>query len=151
MLRNVKFAKTRKTILNLIFKNNYSNFSLFCLIYSTWIRLQFMSLALYDVALFAELYTITPQSIVHIYLVYHSVCPLVGIGTPPLPLSRKRVRGWGSPDSDDRRKSLALCLLCALHCSLKLKFPLNLSAMSENEEELFYELSHLCKKLQNVC
>ncbi len=62
---------------------------------------------------------------VHKYLEYHSVCPLVGIGTPH-PLSCKRVcpppnqrgghthlqvRGWGSPDSDDWRKSLALCLL----------------------------------------
>jgi len=63
---------------------------------------------------------------VHIYTEYHSVCPLVGIGTLPPPLSslgtkgwgggghtRLRVRGWGSPNSDDWRKSLALCLLCA--------------------------------------
>ncbi len=27
--------------------------------------------------------------------------------------TRKRVRGWGSPNSNDWRKSLALCLLCA--------------------------------------
>ncbi len=27
--------------------------------------------------------------------------------------SRLRVRGWGSPNSDDWRKSFALCLLCA--------------------------------------
>ncbi len=27
--------------------------------------------------------------------------------------TRLRVRGWGSPNSDDLRKSLALCLLCA--------------------------------------
>jgi hypothetical protein len=55
------------------------------------------------------------------------VCPLVGIGTLPTPLSRQRVcpqpkmggghthlrvRGWGSPNSDDWRKGLALCLLC---------------------------------------
>jgi hypothetical protein len=26
--------------------------------------------------------------------------------------TRLRVRGWGSPNSDDLRKSLALCLLC---------------------------------------
>jgi hypothetical protein len=26
--------------------------------------------------------------------------------------TRLRVRGWGSPNSDDRRKSFALCLLC---------------------------------------
>ncbi len=65
---------------------------------------------------------------VHIFIEYHSVCPLVGIGTLPPPLSsasaplppepkggrhtRLRVRGWGSPNSDDWRKSLALCLLC---------------------------------------
>jgi len=29
----------------------------------------------------------------------------------PTPLSRQRVRGWGSPNSDDWRKSLELCLL----------------------------------------
>jgi hypothetical protein len=67
---------------------------------------------------------------VHIYKEYHSVCPLVGIGTLPPPLSPAsvtlppepkgggtlalRVRGWGrgSPNSDDLEKSLALCLLC---------------------------------------
>ncbi len=27
----------------------------------------------------------------HIYIEYHSVCPLVGIGTPPLPLPQTRV------------------------------------------------------------
>ncbi len=62
------------------------------------------------------------------YKEYHSVGPLVGIGALPTPLSpasvplppkpggggqtRLRVRGWGSPYSDDWRKSLALCLLC---------------------------------------
>ncbi len=51
--------------------------------------------------------------------------PLVGIGTLPAPLSpacvplppepkgeahtRLRLRGWGSPNSNDWRKSLALC------------------------------------------
>jgi hypothetical protein len=54
---------------------------------------------------------------------------LVGIGTLPTPLSpasvpavgghtRPRVRGWGgwkSPNSDDWRKSLALCLHCGLY------------------------------------
>ncbi len=28
--------------------------------------------------------------------------------------TRVRVRGWGSPNSDDWRKSLALCLLCGV-------------------------------------
>jgi hypothetical protein len=36
------------------------------------------------------------------------VLPLVGIGT------RLRVRGWGSPNSVEWRKILALCLLCAV-------------------------------------
>jgi hypothetical protein len=51
---------------------------------------------------------------------YHSVSPLVRIGTPPPPLPqasvslpRKRVKGWGGTNSDDWRISLALCLLCA--------------------------------------
>jgi hypothetical protein len=59
----------------------------------------------------------------YIYKEYHSVCSIVGIGTLPPPLSpasvplppepkggghtRLRVRGWGSPNSDDWRKSLA--------------------------------------------
>ncbi len=65
------------------------------------------------------------------YIEYHSVCPLVGIGTPPCTSSaasecapppgtngrggghtRLLVRGWRSPNSDDLRKSSALCLLC---------------------------------------
>ncbi len=68
---------------------------------------------------------------VHIYKEYHSVqyMSLVGIGILPTPLSpasvplpqepgggghtRLRARGWGSPNSDDLRKSLALCLVCA--------------------------------------
>ncbi len=64
---------------------------------------------------------------------YHIVCPLVGIGTLPTPLSpanvplspepggghiRLRVRGCGSPDNDDWRKSLALCLLYPSYCQL---------------------------------
>jgi hypothetical protein len=61
---------------------------------------------------------------VHIYLEYHNVCPLVGIGTPPVPslpsgCARQapgggggvHLRVWGSSNSDDWRKSLALCLL----------------------------------------
>ncbi len=60
----------------------------------------------------------------------HSECPLVGIWTPPPPLLQEcvphpseqkggghtclREREWGSPNSDDWRKSLALCLLCVL-------------------------------------
>jgi hypothetical protein len=70
---------------------------------------------------------------IHIFLNCHSVCPLVGIGTPsPSPLSlrkasvypppplnqraeehtRQGVREWGSLNADDWRKSLALCLHC---------------------------------------
>ncbi len=67
----------------------------------------------------------------HIYIELHSVCPLVGIGTPPTPLPkasvplplqrvggghiRLRLCGWGSPNSDEWRISLALCLLCVHH------------------------------------
>ncbi len=67
---------------------------------------------------------------VRIYKEYKSVCPIIGIGLsqplcrqrvcpsrlPPEPggggHTHQRVRGWGSPNSDDWRKSLALCLLC---------------------------------------
>jgi hypothetical protein len=58
-----------------------------------------------------------------------SVCPLVGIGTLPPTLSPASVPlppepkgggdtlscGWGSPNSDDWRKSLSLCLLCGVY------------------------------------
>ncbi len=62
---------------------------------------------------------------IHIYE-YHIVCPLVGTGTLPTPSlasecafrpdqegrhTRLRLRRWGSPNSDDWTKSLALCLL----------------------------------------
>jgi hypothetical protein len=64
--------------------------------------------------------------LIRTYIEHHSVCPLVGIGTPPNPLpqasvpsplgptgggwghTRLRVKGWGSPNSNDWRKSLAL-------------------------------------------
>ncbi len=62
---------------------------------------------------------------VHVYLEYHSVCPLVGIGTPhplsckqvcPHPPGNKgggvhtpqRVRGWGSPNWNDWTESLGV-------------------------------------------
>jgi hypothetical protein len=66
---------------------------------------------------------------------YHSVCPLLGIGMgllTPYPESecvlpppstkgrgkhtrqRVRARGWGSPNSDDWRESLVLCLFCGM-------------------------------------
>ncbi len=66
---------------------------------------------------------------------HHSVCPLVGIGNPPTPIPQAsvpypRTKGWGahspaaegvwgSPNSDDWRKSLALCLLCGVKALLK--------------------------------
>ncbi len=65
---------------------------------------------------------------------YHSVSPLVGSGNPPPPLQQASVctihpplpkrdvthsptgEGGGvSPNSDDWRKSLALCILCAVN------------------------------------
>ncbi len=73
-----------------------------------------------------------PQSTYTIYLEYHRVCPLVRIGTlhplfpeqvcPPRTYegrhTRLRVRGWEGSNSDDWRKSLALCLLCDVHVDL---------------------------------
>jgi hypothetical protein len=69
----------------------------------------------------APLYRIGVAHKVRIYKEYHCVCPLVRIGTLPTPLSpaskplppepeggghtRLRVRGWGSPNSDDLRKA----------------------------------------------
>jgi hypothetical protein len=55
---------------------------------------------------------------VRIYKEHHGVSPPVGIGTLPTPLSPARGpggahsptgEGWGSPNSDDWGKSLALC------------------------------------------
>jgi len=69
------------------------------------------------------------QSTHILYIEYHSICLLVGIGTPQ-PLSRKRVcpsppepqgrgahspAGGGVPIPYDWRKGLALCLLCAFY------------------------------------
>jgi hypothetical protein len=73
-----------------------------------------------------------PQSSYCIFTEYHSVFPLVGIWTLPPPHSPAsvplppeptgvgggthyslRVWGCGSPNSDDWRKGLALCLICA--------------------------------------
>jgi hypothetical protein len=65
----------------------------------------------------------------HIYLEYHSICPLVEI-VPPSPASECAPpteskggdtlacgeRGAGSPNSDDWRESLVICLLCVLDC-----------------------------------
>ena len=47
---------------------------------------------------------IGPDNKARIYKEYHSVRPLVRIGTLP-PLSRQRVRVWGSPNSGDWKKS----------------------------------------------
>jgi hypothetical protein len=68
---------------------------------------------------------------VHIHLEYHSVCPLVGIGTPstpsptasvyPPPLNQRRGthspvgEGVGQSQFGRLEKSLTLCLLCGLH------------------------------------
>ncbi len=55
-------------------------------------------------------YTVLTSTVHNLYIEYHSVCPLVGLGAAPLP--RLWARGWGSSNSDDWRKSLALCPLC---------------------------------------
>ncbi len=98
--------------------------------YFVFCRLYPSSPSHHGTALFASY----PQS-TDIYRVPQcTVCPLVGIGTLPPPLSpasvplppelkggrhtRLRVRGWGSPNSEDWRKSLSLCLLCAPTCHL---------------------------------
>jgi hypothetical protein len=70
----------------------------------------------------------------YIYTEYHSVCPLVGIGILPYSLAsecapspgtkgggghtRLRLRSWGSPNFDDWRKGLALCLLSVLSSTI---------------------------------
>ncbi len=45
--------------------------------------------------------------------------PQASVPLPPEPKgeghTRLRVRGWESPNSDDWRKSLALCLLCSFY------------------------------------
>ncbi len=89
----------------------------------------------------------TSTKYIYIYIEYHCVCPLVGIGTLPPPLSPARgeartkwrggggtlpcglrARGWGSPNSYDWRNSLALCLLFVYEdkdpglCVLSLKY-----------------------------
>jgi hypothetical protein len=64
---------------------------------------------------------------VHTYRVPQCMSPRRNWDYPPLPqasvpssetkgrgLTRLRVRGWGRPNSDDWRKSLALCLLCGV-------------------------------------
>ncbi len=65
---------------------------------------------------------------VHISLEYQSVSPVVRVGTPPTPCPTSECvppqnqkggthspadEGVGGPNSDDRRKSLSFCLLCA--------------------------------------
>ncbi len=85
-----------------------------------------------------------------IYLEYHSVCPLVGIGTPhpPLPPSEcvpplnQRgeghtclwVRVWRSPNSDDWRKILALCLLCGVRVKKTVYSQLFINIVSCDEQ-----------------
>jgi hypothetical protein len=69
------------------------------------------------------------QHIIHIYLKYHSVCPLVRIGTPPSVASEfvpPEPKGGTHSPADEGvvgsqfgrlEKSLALCLLCGMqHC-----------------------------------
>ncbi len=63
-----------------------------------------------------------------LYLEYHSVCPIVRIGTPPPKIPHLSVSfprnqegdahspagegAGGGPNSDDWRKGIVLCLLC---------------------------------------
>ncbi len=59
--------------------------------------------------IYKELLT-PPINKVHIYLEYHSVCPLVGIGTPPTPSpASERV---GPPPRNDRGVGYTLACVC---------------------------------------
>ncbi len=97
---------------------------------------------------------------IHLYLEYPSVGPLVGLGpptssppnecVPPPPNQRGgwqprlRVRGWDSPNSDDWRKSLGLCVLWGrtiqkrLLCSLILEYRLCRGIQSNTNLKVFW-------------
>jgi hypothetical protein len=68
------------------------------------------------------------EGVVHLFMSTTVSVPSSELGPPtPLPLAsvplnqkggghtRLWVRGWGSPNLDNLRKSLALCLLCDVH------------------------------------
>jgi hypothetical protein len=101
---------------------------------------------------------------VHIYLEYHSVCPLVRIGTPH-PLSRKREcylpdptggggtyspagEGAGGPNSDEWRKSLVLMivLLCLPYISSLRKLCDNEKSRAARFSSMFCPAAGLNKK-----
>ncbi len=82
----------------------------------------------------------------YMYMEYHSVCPRVGIGIPqtpsecvPIPAEPKlrgggkahspEGEGVGSPNSNDWRKSVALCLLCCRICQYWIWFFISLPAL----------------------
>jgi hypothetical protein len=54
--------------------------------------------------------------------------------------TRLRVRGWGSPNSDDWRKSLALCLLCDSGCSSK--HPVSPDGIEEGRDQSIQASRH---------
>jgi hypothetical protein len=64
--------------------------------------------------------------------------------------TRLRVKGWGSPNSDDWRKSLALCLLCA-HPYSSNRFQFN-CIFSYNVQTVLKNSSHfsLRPKINNI-
>ncbi len=87
---------------------------------------------------------------IHIHLEYHSVCPVVRIGTPPLTLRQASVSLPPEPKGVEytrllvrdgsqfgrlERKSLALCLLCeSFH-----KYPhLRLDCIVESKDDFLY-------------
>jgi hypothetical protein len=97
------------------------------------LRLSFDELTNFDIVRVTLAFAVPDYRMhkVYVYKEYHSVCSLDGIGTPPPLLLQASVPpplppgpkgwahspaggggGWGSPSSEDWKKSLALCLLC---------------------------------------
>jgi hypothetical protein len=94
----------------------------------------------YWTALFERLVFSCKVQYLSTYIEHHSVCPLSELGPPnPSPPSecgpprtkgwggghnRLRLRGWRSPNSDDWRNCITLCLLCECTSATRACFPL---------------------------
>jgi hypothetical protein len=89
---------------------------------------------------------------VHTYKEYHGECPLFGIWirSPTRSLASKcapppgtkgghtrvRVRGWGSPNSNDWRKGLALCLLCGAYYHKEIQLVKSAKIISKDDFQI---------------